>query len=93
MVMSRLYTVLGTLLILGGVAALIGQAWALGAILLVLGVVQLAVEIRAGRRRGHVPLEGGPDAAMEKTKAIGLANAQFGINANYGAGSGSGGSG
>lgn len=82
MVMSRLYTVLGGLLILGGVAALIGQAWALGAILLVLGLAQLAVEIRASRRRGYVPLEGGPDAAMERAKAIGLANAQFGHNAN-----------
>jgi hypothetical protein len=59
----------------------------------VLGVAQLAVEIRASRWRGYVPLEGGPDAAMEKAKAIGLADAQFGNTTNFGAAGGSGGQG
>ncbi len=78
--MSRLYTVLGSLLVLGGIASLIGQAWALGAILLVLGVAVLASEFWTSRKKGYVPLEGGPDPVLEKLKAQGLQNMELGPN-------------
>lgn len=87
--MNRLYTVPGILLMLGGVAALIGQAWALGLILLVVGGAGLGLEIRARKAGAHVPLQGGPDAGLERAKAQGLQNAQTGANLAAG-GSGTG---
>lgn len=78
--MSRLYTVLSSLLILGGIAALIFQAWPLGAVLLVLGVGMMASEYRTSRRRSYVPLEGGPDPVLERLKAQGLQNMEAGPN-------------
>lgn len=82
--MSRLSTVLSTLLILGGVAALIFQAWALGAILLVLGVAMLASELRTSRKNRYVPLAGGPDPVLERLKAQGLQNMEVGPNFHRG---------
>jgi hypothetical protein len=76
--MNRLYIVLGGLLILGGVAALIGQAWGLATILLVIGLAVLATEFRTNRKHGYVPLESGPDVGLERAKAQGLQNAQWG---------------
>lgn len=76
--MNRLYIVLSGLLLLGGVAAAIGQAWGLCAVLLFLGLVLLVTEFRTYRKRGFVPLEGGPDARLERTKAQGLQNFQTG---------------
>ena len=73
--MNRFYVVLAGLLIVGGIGALSGQAWGLGAILLVMGVALLAVEFRTNRRHGHVPLEGGPDVTLERIKAQGVQNA------------------
>ena len=75
--MNRLYTVLAALLVLGGVGALIGQAWALCAVLLVLGTLLLATEFRARRSSVRVVLDGGPDGQMEAAKAQGLQNAQI----------------
>ncbi len=82
--MSRLYTVLSGLLILGGLAALIGRAWALSAILLVLGSAVLTSEYLAYRRRSFVPLDGGAVVDLERAKAQGLQNVQVGIAHNIG---------
>ena len=75
--MDRLYTVLAALLLLGGVGALIGQAWALGAILLVLGALLLVAEVHAKRSAAHIVLDGGPDAGLEAGKAQGIQNVQM----------------
>ena len=72
--MNRLYAGLAAVLVLGGAAALIGQAWALGAILLILGVLSLSLEIRARRSSTRVVMDGGPSAAYEVTKAQALQN-------------------
>jgi len=76
--MNRLYVVLGGLLILGGIAAVIGQAFGLAAVLVVLGLALLVAEFRTNRMRSFVPLENGPDVGLERAKAQGLQNAQFG---------------
>lgn len=76
--MNRLYVVLGGLLILGGIAAAIGQAFGLAAVLVVLGLALLVTEFRTNRMRSFVPLENGPDVGLERAKAQGLQNAQFG---------------
>ena len=76
--MDRLYTVLASLLVLGGVGALIGQAWALGAVLLVLGTLLMATEFRARRSSVRIVLNGGPDAHLEAAKAQGVQNMQVG---------------
>ena len=67
--MSRLYTVLNAVLLVGGVVALVFGAWPLGIVLLLLGGTGLALEIRARRTSVHVVLDGGPDATMEKELA------------------------
>ena len=84
--MDRLYTVLAGLLLLGGVGALIGQAWALGAILLALGALLMAAEFHSGRTKGRIVLNGGPDAHLEAIKAQGVQNMQLGPNHDMGYG-------
>jgi hypothetical protein len=49
--MSKLNLGLGLALVLGGVVALVFQAWGLAAILLVIGAVTMLGELRAHRRR------------------------------------------
>jgi len=75
---NRLYVVFGSVLILGGIGAAIGQAWGLGAILLVMGIALLAAEFRTNRRRVFVPLEGGPNVTLERIKAQALQNQLLG---------------
>ncbi len=84
--MDRLYTVLSGLLLLGGVGALVGQAWALGAILLVLGALLLAAEFYSARTKGRIVLNNGPDAHLEAIKAQGLQNMELGPNHDMGYG-------
>ena len=74
-VMSRLYSVLSALLLIGGVAALAFGAWPLGVVLVILGGAGLAVEIRARRRSVHIVLDGGADAGMQRAKATAVNNA------------------
>ena len=47
--MNRLYAGLSGLLVVGGVVALVFQAWVLGAVLLVIGAIGLWLELRANR--------------------------------------------
>ena len=56
--MSRLYAVLGALLVLGGVVSLAFQAWVLGAVLLLVGFGGLLAEIREQRKPGYIPMSG-----------------------------------
>jgi hypothetical protein len=72
-VMNRLYVGLAAVLVVGGAAALVGQAWVLGAILLILGVLCLGVEIRARRPSVRVVMDG-PSAPHEVAKAQALQN-------------------
>lgn len=78
MIVNRFYVILGSLAILGGIGAVIGQAWGLSAILLVIGLAILATEFWTNRRHGYVPLQGGPDVTLERIKAQGLQNALLG---------------
>lgn len=76
--MSRLYTFLNAVLLIGGVAALVFGAWPLAIVLVVLGGAGLAMEIRARRASVHVVLGSGPDATMQKTLAAAFAETQVG---------------
>ncbi|SDP27306.1 hypothetical protein SAMN04515671_3503 [Nakamurella panacisegetis] len=67
--MSRLYTLLNAVLLIGGVAALAFTAWPLGIVLVLLGGAGLTMEIRARRPAVHVVLDSGPDATMQKALA------------------------
>ena len=74
--MNRLYAGLAAVLLLGGVAALIGQAWALAALFLIFGAICLGVELRARRPAVRVVMAGGPHAQHELTKAQALMDFQ-----------------
>lgn len=76
--MNRFYVALSGLLIVGGVVSALGHAWGLVAILLILGLGLLVSEGWTQRKRRFIPLENGPDAEMERTKAQGLQNFQLG---------------
>lgn len=57
--MSRLYALLGALLVIGGLVALVSQAWVLGSVLLLVGGCGLVAEIDQHRSPGHVPMAQG----------------------------------
>lgn len=54
--MSRLYAALSAALVIGGVVALVFQAWVLGAVLLLIGFGGLLAEIREQRKPGYIPM-------------------------------------
>lgn len=56
--MSRWYALLAAVLAVGGMLALVLQAWVLGSALLLVGGGGLLAELRQRRRPGRVPMSG-----------------------------------